>query len=398
MILVFEMVWTGTVHAPGNSVTIQTIAAAFPDQTVRVFAETTHLRELRADTALTAHANVEFREIAISPHFRSRPQIVSFRRGMTELAAMRAALRDVPPAEPCLIMLISATPTAVFAASSLARLSRRRIGVQVGMHGNLNDAIGWRPRNPLARAFDLHAALKARHGGRVRFLVLEDAIRRALSAHLPGTEARTDVLPLPVNLTELPLWRDVPFQTPIRIGLVGQATEAKGITPFLDLARHFTASHPGRVSFHLVGRAVPGDDLSRFAPLADPVSTEHLSRADFLARLSSLHFVCLPLREGYYDLSASGALIDAITWLKPVIATALPIVRGLFEQFGEIGYLCGDPASMEAAILSMLGDMDAARYANQVDALRRVRASRMPDALAEGYRALVRAGFAGLLP
>jgi hypothetical protein len=39
MILVFEMVWTGTHHAPGNSVTVQTIARACPDRRVLVHAE-----------------------------------------------------------------------------------------------------------------------------------------------------------------------------------------------------------------------------------------------------------------------------------------------------------------------------------------------------------------------
>ena len=46
MILVFEMIWTGTMHAPGNSATIQTILAARPDQAVRVHAEATHLANL----------------------------------------------------------------------------------------------------------------------------------------------------------------------------------------------------------------------------------------------------------------------------------------------------------------------------------------------------------------
>ena len=47
MILVFEMLWTGTQHAVGNSATLQAIARGFPEQSVRVFADPTHLAELR---------------------------------------------------------------------------------------------------------------------------------------------------------------------------------------------------------------------------------------------------------------------------------------------------------------------------------------------------------------
>jgi hypothetical protein len=391
MILVCELFWTGTQHAPGNSATIQTIARAFPEQQVRVFADATHLRELRADAALTAYSNVDFSVVRVSSVYPGKTHVVSVRRFLSELAALRRALRMVPAGEPVLIMLISTTPTAIFAAKLVARGGRRRVGVQVGLHGNLNEVNGWRSRNPLRRAFDLSSALAAQSGLRPRFLVLEEAIREELARLVPETAAVTDVLPLPINLTEVAQWHDAVFQAPLRIGLVGQATEAKGITPFLALANEFHTND--RVTFHLVGRAMAGDDLARFAPLADPVSAAPLSRAAFLERLAPLHFVCLPLQPGYYNLSASGALIDAITWLKPIIATRVPIVENLFRQFGDIGYLCDDMDAMRETIRRLLSDMDAARYGRQVAAIHALRESRMPDALALQYRAVVREHF-----
>ena len=397
MILVYEPVWYGSHHAPGNSVTIQTIARAFPDQMVRVLAEAGHLRELQADPSLTAYANVSFHPAPLSPWFQGKTHIVSARRFAAEFANLRAALRAVPAGEPVLLMLISVTPTAIFAAALLARAARRPIGVQVGLHGNLNEITGWRSRNPLLRSFDLAAALRAGHPGKVRYLVLEAAIRDELARLVPAAGRRTDVLPLPVNLAEVALARPVPFAPPLRIGLVGQATEAKGITPFLALAHRFQMSHPGKVAFHLVGRAMPGDDPARFAPLADPLATDFMTREEFLARLARLHFVCLPLQPGYYSLSASGALIDAITWLKPVIATPVPIAAALFREFGDLGYLCADLDTMAAAIEDILGAMDAERYARQVAAMAALRASRMPETLAQTYRAIVTQGFPGLL-
>ncbi|HUB10794.1 MAG TPA: hypothetical protein VMB34_02470 [Acetobacteraceae bacterium] len=397
MILVYEPLWTGTHHAPGNSVTIQTIAGAFPDQAVRVYAEATHLHELRADQALAAHPSVTLHGTGVSPLFPGKTHVVSAQRFRQEFAVLRSALRSVPAGEPCLVMLISATPTAIWAASLLARVARRRIAVQVGLHGNLNELTGWRSRNPLLRAADLPAAMQARHGGRVRFLVLDDAIRDEVARLIPRAAAVTDVLPLPANLAEVALAREIPFSVPVRIALVGQATEAKGTAPFLALARHFRATHPGKAEFHLVGRLMPGDDPARFADLVGPVSADHLSRAAFQQRLAGMHYVCLPLQPGYYSLSASGALIDAITWLKPVIATSLPLVANMFRQFGEIGYLCADADAMRAAIAGLVDAPDPARYAAQVTAMRRLRDSRMPDGLIATYRAIIRAGFGDLL-
>jgi len=130
MILVFEMLWVGTQHAPGNSATIQAIARGFPEQAVRVFADPTHLAELRTDPALTACGNVDFAPITLYPALRGKTNRVSWGRFRQELATLRHGLAQAPRREHCLLMLISATPTAIFAASLLARLHPERIGVQ----------------------------------------------------------------------------------------------------------------------------------------------------------------------------------------------------------------------------------------------------------------------------
>ncbi len=396
------MTWTGAIHAPGNSATIQVIARAFPRQEVRVLADASHIAELRRDPALTGLANVHFRPIEVSPLFRGKTHVVSGRRFRRELATLRSALRDVPPDEGCLLMLISATPTAIFAASLLGRLPRRHLGVQIGLHGNLNEITEWRPRNPLTRRFDLASSLSLpvpipRSPARLRFLVLEQPIKDALARIAPAAAARTDVLPLPVNVAELPDQNSARMAPPIRIGFVGQATKAKGFDVFLALARDLKARHGERIAFHLIGRPVPGADLGPLAVLADPPTGEHLSRAEFVTRLAAMHYVLLPFREGYYNLSASGALIDAITWLKPVIATGVPLVRHLFDRFGAIGVACDDESGLRDAVEAVLADMDQGRYDAQVAALRRVRDSRQPEILAAAYRALVSSGFAGLL-
>jgi hypothetical protein len=397
MILVLEMIFMGTGHAVTNSAMLQTVARAFPDQAIRVLAHSSHVRELQCDPVLLRQPNVSFEAVPVSPHYMYRPHIVSFRRGLRELWTMLRALFHVPAREPCLIILLSATPTAIFLAALLARLLPRRIGVQVGLHGNLNDAFGWRTRNPAVRMIDLHAALTRRHGGRVRLLVLEDAIRRALIRRAPIAAETTDVLPHPISPIEVEGVEPNQLATPLRIGIVGQATESKGITPFLALARDFGRTHPDTVRFHLVGNAPPGADMSTFAVLNEPVPKGHISRAEFVAKLGRLHYVCLLLRPDYYELSASGALMDAVIWLRPIIATRVPIVADLFDRFGDIGELCADLDEVRIAIERLARSPDPLRYDRQVANLRRARTSRLPALQAPDYRRIVEAGFPGLL-
>ena len=150
----------------------------------------------------------------------------------------------------------------------------------------------------------------------------------------------------------------MPPAPPLRAGFVGQATAAKGIDVFLRLARSLTVQFPGQVVFHLVGRAMPNSDLASFAPLAEPVGIEHLSRAVFVERLARLHYVVLPFQPGYYDLAASGALLDALTWLKPIIALRGAMAVAFFAEGGEIGYLCDNEAELHATLAALVEGPD----------------------------------------
>ncbi len=397
MIICVEMTWRWFTHTPGNAATIETVARAFPGEPVRVLAEADHLGELRRRLGAVGVAQAEFVEIDVPMHLQGKTHVVSARRFLREFATLRHALAEAPRGEPVLLVLLSATSTAVFAASLLARMTRRPLGVHIGMHGNLNEIEGWRARNPLSRRFDLRSALSAAHPPALRFLVLEPAIRRELARLLPATEGRTDVLPLPTNVAEIDLQAETSLSSPLRFGLIGQATKDKGIDTFLDIARRMTARHGSAVEFYLVGAMRSGDDPARFAPLAHPVDDGALDRARFMERLARLHYVLMPIHPGYYRLSASGAVIDALTWLKPMIATPLPIIADLFARFGDLGTLCADAAAMEAAVEALIVDPDPQRYARQRAALAQARASRTPERLAADYAALVARGFPGLL-
>lgn len=397
MILVFELSWKGTTHAPGNAATTQIVARAFPRQEVRIHADPSHIEQLQRDPALTALPNVTFAPVAIPAMHYGKPAIVSLARLWQEFRILLAALRTTPRHEPHLVFLISTNATTGLAASWAIRVAGRRAAVQVGFHGNLNDAFGYRPRNPLLRALDTRSSLMAHYPVPVRFLVLEDGIRTALGERLPGAEARMDVLPHPINPAEA----DEPpaiLGAPLRFGFVGLGTADKGMDAFLRVARRIRARHGAAVEFVHVGATPRNAPAEGADVLAQPPSPAQLPREEFTARLRSLHYVVLPFRRGYYDLSASGALIDAITWLRPVIAMRVPLSAQAFAAMGGIGVLCEDEAGLEAAMEQVLRDPDPAAYAARVDALRLARAARDPVALAATYKRIVAEGFPGLIP
>lgn len=395
MIHVFELTWTGTFHAPGNSATTQVVARAFPEQRVLFHADESHLAEVRRDPLLTALPNLAFAPISVPPALRDRASAVSWRRGLAEMQIVLRALRATPRDEPILVFLISTSATGVAAATFAARLSGRRVGIHVGLHGNAGEAFGWRSRNPVTRAFDLRSALEGPHAVPVRFLTLGVHIRNSLARRLPAIADQVDVLPLPINENEAQ--RDAPeLGAPVRFGLVGLGSREKGFPTFLRVAREVGMRHPGRAEFVHVGRLAPNSETEGFEALLRKPTEEQLSREDFAALMRSLHYVVLPLQGTYYEFAASGAAIDALTWLRPVVTLRGPLTEALFEECGPVGIMCDDEPAMLAAIAEIAAHPPADRYASQVAALREARARRYPAALAALYRRLIVRGFPSL--
>jgi glycosyltransferase involved in cell wall biosynthesis len=393
MILAFELTWRGIAHAPGNSAMIQILAAACPGHRIRVHAERTHLEELQRDRRFAACAMVEAVPEKLPDAHGGHTQIVSLTRFRRELAIVAAAVRAVPAGEAGLIFLLSATSTQIWAAALVARLHARIAGIHILLHGNLNDAIGWRTRNPVLRRFDMASTLRSRLPASVRYIVHEPNIADRLARIMPRVAGITDTVLLASNQGDLP----PDFQArstlgdPIHVGFVGLGTYEKGFDVFLDVATRLSARHPGRFAFHIIG-SVQAKFMAAAAaaPLAEPPETRGLPRAAFTGRLAQLHFVMLPYRPGYYELSASGGLIDALSWLRPVLATDVPLMRSFSAAYGDIGYICDDFAT---ALEGIVTAMDQVRYAAQVEAMRRARAQRAPAALATGYRRTLQTGF-----
>src|SRR5215475_4434273 len=82
LILAIEPTWTGTIHAPGNSTLLDIAKLAFPGQRLSIYGDAGHLQEMQS--LLNAKSGVQFRPIELSPAFRHKPHIVSFKRLLKE--------------------------------------------------------------------------------------------------------------------------------------------------------------------------------------------------------------------------------------------------------------------------------------------------------------------------
>lgn len=388
MIVCVELTARGNHHAPFNASFVQTVCAAFPAQEIEFHADASHLAQVREMIGRPPD-NLRLLALALSDRWPEQPELVCLGRLWRDLRVIERLTRR-RRREPLALVVSSASATAIIAARIVQTVFRwRRLRVQVPLHGQLGGINGWRPRNPLYRAIDLRSAIGRCHGPRLRYLVFEHGIKDALRRIFPATVRDVDVLPHPINGDEVgPVAVPEPGE-PLRIAILGVATRAKGFDVYLDAAAALAREYPGRLEFHAIGRLHPelaGLDTS---VLSGGIGFAELSREDFRQRLAQMHYVCLPFRPSYYEFSASGTLIDAIGFAKPLFAIADGILDGIFREAGDIGYACRDANGLINAFrdLARQPERFLARYHSQVEALRRLRLARLPQNLARDYRA-----------
>jgi glycosyltransferase involved in cell wall biosynthesis len=178
---------------------------------------------------------------------------------------------------------------------------------------------------------------------------------------------------------------------PVKFGFLGAASERKGFLKYLAVVADISKRFPGLASFHLIGRIRKDQknlNLPGIESLVEKPETKRLTRDEYIEKLNNLHYVCL-FYEKAYEFTASGVLLDCISYNKPIIATPLPIFNKLFQDFGNIGYLCRDIECSEV-IEQIIKECNTDKYASQVHNMQKVKNVRTPESLSEKYSELVR--------
>ena len=219
----------------------------------------------------------------------------------------------------------------------------------------------------------------------IQYLVLEETVRDRVRKTLPNLSGRIEALDHPFAPNE-GASQTVDLREPIRFGFLGLAIQIKGFPLFVKIANEVMEKYGRRAEFHAIGQ-LPGYafTVNGTEGLATKPVSNLMPRADFIRGVSLLHFVVLPHEAMPYTLTASGVLLDAIAWEKPVIARKIPLFEAMFEKYGDIGYLFSDDTNLRDIVEQILQAADISRYRRQVLNLRSLRKSRDPEALAVAY-------------
>jgi hypothetical protein len=325
MILVCELSFDNGGHVPFNAGLLATIRAALPNENITFFGATAHSEELRKEVGQPLAGSIIWRAIH-PPTLGTR----YFPRFLRELRIIQGLLKTVSRDSVSRLVLTSAYPSTVLALKVARLFHSKHTPVQVVLHG-LSGVVGKKYRRPILRFQDMKTALTLLGNSNIQYIVLEQPIRDLVLQNFPLLSGKIEALDHPISPSEAES-ESSDLIEPIRFGFLGLADKSKGFPLFVELANHIVAKFGRRVEFHAVGLfPVKGTPVSGTEVLATKPGSMLMSRADFVRAIRPLHFIILPHEPLAYRLTASGVLLDAIAWQKPVIARKIPIFERVFE-------------------------------------------------------------------
>lgn len=138
----------------------------------------------------------------------------------------------------------------------------------------------------------------------------------------------------------------------VNIGTVGVFNRLKGADIFYNMVRDLNATLKDKVNFSITGRIFYDTDKLKEENVWLPKNegSSPLDGKEFSERISDLDYILYMYDNNSYKLTASGALLDAIYYNKPVIAMRNDYFKYFFEKYGNIGYLAKDIDEMKQII------------------------------------------------
>jgi hypothetical protein len=153
----------------------------------------------------------------------------------------------------------------------------------------------------------------------------------------------------------------------VRFGFFGYGSLRKGADVFFQLADEVTKVKAKSVpQFTLIGQ-VTDPELTNIQPASVSVvsSDGPLSQRDYELQASAANYACVFHKEDAYALNASGSILDAFLYLKPIIALKSQLTEYYFNKMGDIGYLCEGYNELKNTVLDILNEKPFDRYVAQ---------------------------------
>lgn len=99
---------------------------------------------------------------------------------------------------------------------------------------------------------------------------------------------------------------------------------------------------------------------------------QYLNKREFDSLIEKITYACFPYPESSYKFTASGAVLDAIRFLKPIVYIQNDYFDGIFENSGNIGYRCKDESEFYNTLIMLDKNINVEKYNQQIENLKKL--------------------------
>jgi len=150
----------------------------------------------------------------------------------------------------------------------------------------------------------------------------------------------------------------------LKFASTGFGSRKKGTGNFFALDGALCA-YRGKIELHYVGQLLEEGIIPDNSGVSIHGGSAPLSPKEFSAYINEMHYCVYCYPAGAYRLTQSGAMLDALTHYKPVIALKNACFEYMFSKMGNIGYLCATMEEIAGVIKKIVDEKDSALYREQ---------------------------------
>ena len=385
MIVICEPQFWGFQHAPVNAALIGTVADAFQDEELLFLAEAAHIGYVK--NILGAHSvAVRYRETTIPPR-----GLQNYQRSAPDFRLCRNVFRVAHKNHANTIIFCSVTTPGLISIKALLRRYRDIVCLVVP-HDILQDVTRTPPLLPHRRFFSFRLWMSFGNTHRLRYVVPGPRIEERLKQYVPRVSSYVSSIDLPYFFSDDA--SPEPFvDNAIRFGSYGIGSLEKGTDIFFSLAEEVqSAKTTYKPTFTLIGQ-IPQKQLKDVphTSVNIPSPDVPLDQEAYEKLCRNVDYALFFYRPDAYELRAGSAILDAFSFLKPIIALKSPLSEYYFKKMGDIGYLCENRNAMKDTVLDILETMPTDRYRQQQENILTQRVQFSPAGLSLKFRNLLQA-------
>ena len=379
-LVIVEPMCRGFEHVQFNAPFLRSCSQAFPNASLTFLAESSHIDFVRATLEReTPGLNVTWRKIQL-PDRHLSPR----RRMQHERRIIHEAFRLAAEINATLVAFASATDTALLATKLQLYGSKPRFHVLMVLHGVLT---GLEDRSrPMTAWRGISLALKMPHPRSLRLIVPGQPIQDTLARRFPRIARVTRPAEHPAFWVETSM-PELPSHKPVRFGFFG-VSAVPGFDMVARVAAMLRAEGSG-AEFSMAGHLNHPDDATRDYSAVPDASPRLLTDREYADRARRFTYSLWTTRAHRSGLVASTTFLDALSFVKPLVYLANPLIDAYAAILGDIGYRCADEQELTDVVRSLATDWPQERYRVQCAAILAGRHMFEPSAVAASLRKIV---------